>query len=832
MKIKIICILILSYFFVSLNAMGQDSGKFKRVNCTVSNFPEVSIDLEYFDPTLQLSSSLNNRKKDIRLLLNGHEQDVLVNKRISSDMPVNVHYIINDLQKDDRKLSMEIMPKILNFGRALTKFKPMMYAKRDSVLFNGQVDIQKQKLLKKFFKTEISEKDLYQCLKDRINILNNREIIVLNFSKITIQKIDSLLPIIQMRQAVDNPLWCFLYYHDGVGSELIKERLSNYYVVIKKVGADMDTSELNISSELDQWVKRKYNLTFNYTDFGDLKANLKMELLLAKGAVTDRKCFDIQLPKEKLLSLYLKQKRDELNVLLGGGKWNQAFELHQNLEEVDHDSYSQIGEQLLIEYGKYLVEHNSADSRDQFIHVESSLKLNFTENYKREKVEIYKGFYRFYTENEIYNEARFELAKAIVRIEDNDNNNFNLFRDKAEILMANDETLKALEYFALALKTYPDPELGKTYKAIIVTYIERLAQLGKTSDLVNFSLVFDKDIEDKFRVNYLLAEQYFKSHNYKKSLLKYQWLIKKWQKQNYVSKTYLQEKYKKLLSLNAYFELAIKYNKKDFQVSGTSQNLNTLLINLKAKYLKTLIDIYPLWYKKNTYSKGSCPKVRMPNVNSIPCWLKSIVIVDVDFNAQKNIWKKLTSEVSSLASLKTFPTLLKSTKENHFFLINKLSKKEYIVFEIDNVNRTPLESNLIRNILALKNKPDVWNGLFENYHENTNMFVAQYIANLLVNDIDINKKIDLQYYWNKLKTRPYFRYIAYHSRKGETLSVNFKHDNISYKEDGFVKSSKALGFYSQIVREGNDVLCDMSSPLYGKKGWQGVLRIGCTKSYE
>jgi len=337
---------------------------------------------------------------------------------------------------------------------------------------------------------------------------------------------------------------------------------------------------------------------------------------------------------------------------------------------------------------------------------------------------------------------------------------------------------------------------------------------------------------EDFELRHMYAISSLRTNNIRIASEQLEWLLLNWSER--VSKIVAWDELFKTLqqsySQTFRFEDAFSLNQRLFRAKEDGAILSHAVLNLRAKYLAPIIQVFPLFVGRTGNFYASAFDSRQ--VHRWPHFMNGIYVLSTggELRMLKGDQKKVRPPTSAeLKSISSYPALIMGdTREGEAWLVNRLTSG-YAVIDFS-VRTDDKEEILLRAVRGKKMLSEPWTQLSE--HEETAgiRLMSELLATILAAEYSVSGGISTEAYWAALKSNPLIIYLTLHGPRGETIQNNGFDRSVSVVDTVlWRKSFTALAFMSQIIDVDKKRIIDTSTPIYTSDVWKGAVKLGIVK---
>lgn len=794
-----------------------------------SDYPIISVDFSIFGHN-GICKFRNFYKKDLINLV--EEENILKSftlEPLGYPIPERIVFIADNLNPEDIKWLIKNLDDFSQFSSeyesSIEKLIIVQKNKQATLLPIQEVKPSDS------LKFNMNQRDFSDMINDH-NMIDSTTVVAI-ISKNNTES--SLRSLVVSSQKTELPLVAFInigedHFHYSEIESIVPNNSFIYRNISKK--DKNKSSKINIAPLIEQWLNRRYRLS--YTTQKPLESNgLRSLSFVSSNKDFQPITFKIDVPVTIVENHQKEEVSPKIETFISKKEYQKAMELvNTTNREMEKVSLNDLAWLTIVEYGQHLAATKADQSLASFNAFQNLWNEKAPKDTQKEILKVYLQFYDNISDDASNQKQMADIAQVIYELQPTKQNHLRYRLSKGKWYEGINQKWKAIAEYDKACSLNTDEQVISKTKTLLLKACEEDFKATRYLNIIDNTPKYKSYFTQQFRQNYILAEAYRRTDNYRESEIQYKWLIDNWTDQNYLDWFAAFENYQNILSMNYKFDAAIELNQRIFNKNKDKHSVELSLFYSRAKLCKPIIDIFPSLIKR----LGSFAYIK-DNLNmgiiETPKWLAGITLTDdkmkpiIDLYKSKNY---ISIKSNELNKLKAYPTIKKNYQTNNYWLINKVNADHYIVIQIANGERTTKEMMTFQAILNDKYGKQNWFNLFSLEEDLGVKFCSQMLSRLLETDYNKTNQIALNDYWKILKKNNFLQFICFHSSKGNDVVVGKTLDKKYYPNNNYQRSAKTIAYFEQQITFDNTTYYDITNPIFNPK-WAGTIRIGIEKYF-
>jgi hypothetical protein len=394
----------------------------------------------------------------------------------------------------------------------------------------------------------------------------------------------------------------------------------------------------------------------------------------------------------------------------------------------------------------------------------------------------------------------------------------------------NDEFWISSDWYAKNYAESHDPAIENTLSTVVQKAVMNSYQRASWKELFKEGKTYSAYILPSFDLRYMFAVACRMNNDYQASAIHYEWLVFHWNNaQNLVTWESLFQQLQQSYSAVLRFDDAFRLNQRVFRQKEDVNALFEALKNIRARFLLPAVEcMQTMWNRVSDVSVRE--KVFQQNIlSSWPHFVQGIYALNSNGKIlfQTGTAKKIVPpELSELMSVRHFPAIIDELPKRKIGWLISYTGQGYIVIQLS-LETDDAEGVILSEIQRRKMLDEPWKKLLDHEQPVCIRALAEIISKSCSAELEAKGTLPLSPYWDVLKDYTYISYLAQYNKKGE-ITEQFGITGVPSGIDQaqWQRSSVSLAYMTQEVKQNNQRIIDVVSPLYVQNGWKQIIRIG------
>lgn len=812
----IFCLLILLCFPLNAQKNSNNYEEFYYCNSIYNEYP--MIDTEFYFHNYQNMEG----KYDLTIFEDSSKCEIISINKTSPRTNIHLHIFADfySYSNEDFQLVVEQL-SLLNDANDI-KFIPSFYKIRKNSFQESSVSEIQKSYLENYSFEKLNYSEVHKFISAKINWQGEFHILIFLLKEISEKEINLINNIGESFSKADN-VWFGVIYKDNINYS--KENYENgTELYLKRVLflEDLD----NLTFKVNESILYNYNKVLS--GFYRVKYIPKTKNVYKQGREFVLKNnqnnkyveFSTIAPIEILNKQFAEYTLEKTEQLLVKGRINKASDfLLSQFQIYSAEVFNSYVMSLLTKVSEDSALVSGFDALFYLSEFEKKMEIEtaFPKKYNDIKSQIiYKKLLS--QQNDDNYELKYNLAKTLYDIKP-DNREYEViyWEEASEYFESISEFWKSVHYLNFLSKTKKNSNYRKELINAFDLAIEKDIQEKNFSNIYINAKKYKSILANSFNRRYYYALSCEYQNDLHESIENYEWLIYNWTNtQSQISWENLIEKLQELYNKTYSFNDAIYLNQRIYKKEGNKRALNSVIINIRAKYLKPIVDLY------SQLSSSTTEYLTNPSIQ-LPKYIKSINIVNSTGNVIKNVYG--STEITDFFNAPKSSNIIISKSQDIVYIFSANNNSQ-LVLGFDLSSDHTVES--ILSILPSKKLlAEPWNELIRHEEEIAIRLLSGVVSSMLELDLAKNKNINFNKYFEVLSKGELAKYIVLHGDDGSVrINKNFSLTNGKFDNNLWQRSLSSKAFFKQQIEYDSETITDVATGIYENNRWIGVLRIG------